>query len=198
MSRKKTPDDDPLFADEDAPKCKRKRKRDMDEGPVRCVATRCSLPAAPDSTYCKVHTLLFDGMRKLRGSSRRAAARGDFKGGALHGLGSLLLDLGGQLFTNAGNQVASAADHAAAQAGPIDWSQLFGQKPTEQSDAAGFATSCWEVLGLDPATSTADDIREMQRKLALIYHTDKHNPAVLSNKIAEINAAAAEALRQRK
>jgi hypothetical protein len=189
MTRKRSvPDVEPLF--DDRPK-KRRRKKPKEEEPAECAAANCRLPAASPSRYCNVHTLVFEGMDKFRSSSRRAAARGDFAKGVGHGLLSTGLDLLGQFFGRAGNQVADAANNAA---GNVDWSGLFAQAPPPQPTAA---RTCWEVLGLDPATATADDIRTVQRKLAAIYHADKKNPAIAAGKLAEINAAASEALRSR-
>jgi hypothetical protein len=204
--KSKSPDDEPLFGNEDVtedtddkPKGKkRKRKAPAADAPAACQATGCRLPAAPDSDYCNVHTLVFDGMRRLRNSSRKSAAKGDFGKGALHGIGSVALDLLGQVFSNAGENVATTANERAEG---LNWERVAsafgGFAPTgtnQPPTATPQQPDCWSILGLDPKTATAKDIREMQRKLAAIYHTDRGNPAIAAQKLAEINAACSTAL----
>jgi hypothetical protein len=56
--------------------------------------------------------------------------------------------------------------------------------------------SCWEILRLDRQKATEADVKKVQRALAAIYHNDKRTDGTTIDAMAEINAAAAECLKE--
>jgi hypothetical protein len=136
----------------------------------------CKLTAMPGERYCAMHGLMINGMNYLKENGQEALARGDWAAGLLHGGLGTLLDVVGHALTK---KVSAGGFNI----------PFAGVPPAPPPRVDPFA-----VLGLDAATATVEDVRRMQRELAKLYHTDKANSHISQAKLAEINAAATEAI----
>jgi hypothetical protein len=148
---------------------KKKTKKTSDAEPQVCVM--CGLPAFPNSEYCAVHSLVYQGVQK----AQEIVGKGDpwsiFIGTAVGAVvrGST------QAIHDAAQQISQQQFNPRAAPGP--------KSPPPKRDP-------FEYLGLDPKTATEKDVNAVQRKLAGIYHSDKAASGVNAAKMAEINAAA--------
>lgn len=175
MARRKPkpkPDDEPLF-DENA-----EESTETPE-PRLCAAPGCQITTL-GSKYCLAHEIILGSREKYERRAKRSG--GDiWSAVTAGGLGVL-----SQLVSNVSTEVEGAVANL-----------LRGQVRAPGAPAAPTApTDPFVVLGLDPATATDKTVREMQRKLAAIYHSDRGNDAAAEAKLKEINAAAAECLKR--
>lgn len=171
--RKPTPDDEPLFEENNEPE----PKSGEELGP--CKVKGCKLTAMPGERYCAMHGLMINGMNYLKENGQEALARGDWAAGLLHGGLGTLLDVVGHALTK---KVSAGGFNI-----PFAGFPTGAPPPPPRLDP-------FEVLGLDAATATVEDVRRIQRELAKLYHTDKRDSHVSQAKLAEINAAATEAV----
>lgn len=150
-----------------------KKQPARDPSKMQCEV--CGQPALPDEIYCTVHLLVAMATNK----AREALSKGRFQQAALN----TIFAIGAPILDRAAVGAAAAATSAAFRPRP--------PAPPPKADP-------WEVLGLDPASSTVDDVRQVARELAKIYHPDKqaNGGARAVKKMAEINAAVAAALAQ--
>lgn len=165
--KKKTPDDEPLFD----------KETEEELGP--CKVKGCKLTAIPGERYCALHGMMINGMNYLKENGQEAFANGDWSSGVLNGLGSLALDVLG---------------HAVARVTTPGVNIPFMNNPFAGPPPPPQKPDPFAILGLDPATATVEDVRKMQRELSKLYHADKKNEHVAQSKLAEINAAASEAV----
>jgi len=128
--------------------------------------------------------MLYSTVAGLKASGRRATKRGNVAGGALQTLLATALDA-----------VASAAnEYAAAGTAPTWWPSRQAPPAAAPPPPAPPKPTCWEILGLDPAGATPDRVRDVQRRLAGIYHSDLGTGRAGEAKLVEVNAAASDCL----
>jgi hypothetical protein len=168
---------------------KRKRKTPDDEPlfeTLKCKMKGCKLDAVPDGVYCAAHEMMVNAAVYLKENGRRALARGDWSSSFLHGLGGVGIDI---------------VKHAFSRMSLPDLGPVGAFVPPPPPPPPPTKSDPFAILGLDPTVATIEDVRRMQRELSKLYHTDKGDSHVASSKLAEINAAAADAislLRQQK
>lgn len=172
--KRKKPDDEPLFVEDD-------EERATDEAPEPrvCLAPGCQITTL-GSKYCLAHEIILGSREKYERRARRGG--GDFWSAVTAGgLGVL-----SQLVSNVSTEVEGAVANL-----------LRGQVHAGAPAAAPpMAVDPFAVLGLDPTTATPEKVRDMQRQLAKIYHTDKGTDGAAEQKLKEVNAAAAECLKR--
>lgn len=133
-----------------------------------------------DGRWVCLYHEVFD--RKSREAKRRYK-RNPLAGAAVEILGAVANNVIAQ---PQGLQIAAGVTAQRAQ----NWYQ-----ERQQQRAAPPKTNPFQVLGLDRNKATAADVKKMQRKLAALYHGDTAEGSVAADKMAEINAAADEALK---
>jgi hypothetical protein len=134
------------------------------------------------------------GKKKWQKSQQAANRRGDTVASVGWQLLGGLVDLFSPAITDMANRAAedpAAAAAKAKQTAQTAYQYVRGNPPPQQPAKP----DPFYVLGLNRETATVADVRQMQRKLAGIYHTDKAGDAIATQKLAEINAAAAECLK---
>lgn len=144
-----------------------------------CGAPGCQAPALPRRKYCTSHETLyslFASARRGLDKLRRQGDRGDMLKSLAAGAGYIAVDLVEQTVQS---QVADGS-------WPDAWRKVREVVKTKPK------TDPFAVLGLDPKTSTVDDVKKRQRKLASIFHSDKGADAAAGEKMKEVNAAATE------
>jgi len=190
---KEAAEEQPLFdetAQQETPKAEPKA--------VACAVPDCKLPAAEGGKFCVVHEVMAGWKKKTQAQGRAADKKGEVVVGVLWRFGASVLDAVTPIVAG---YVAKAAEDPRAAAGNI-----FNGARTA-AGAAGQAYQNWGrqlpvqpkadpfyVLGL-AQTCTVEDVRKMQRKLAALYHSDRADDSVVTAKLVEINAAAAECLK---
>jgi len=141
----------------------------------------------PNTKYCLPHSIV----QNLDQRARRAEKKGDAVTAFMHNLGAKILG---------SNEVQSAIDTAMLDVANV--TKRARQNPYDEMrrirERFGQATpripSCFEILGLDPARATKDDVERVRKHLARFYHNDTASSAVDSSQMAKINAAADEAI----
>jgi hypothetical protein len=145
-----------------------------------CRVAGCPLPATDDEGLCAIHVALAAGKAQLEKRAARAAR--DPLAGLLAQAGAAVLEL-------ATPWVGTIVARATAPRPAPQPSAGAPRRPSTGPDP-------FVVLGLDSKTATVAQVRQIQRKLAAIYHADTGGDSAASNKLAEINAAASEAIRR--
>jgi len=141
-------------------------------GDVRCYCGRARMPGSEFCVAHTVHDFLSDG-------SRRAAKRGKPWEAVLFGLGAAVTD--------------NIHKHDLGQKAFVIY-QMRQQQAQQAAQRKASKPDPFVVLRLDPKTATVEDVRRVQKRLALVYHTDKDESGVAGDAMQDINAAAAEAI----
>ena len=149
---------------------------------------------------CVLHGLILDGQKRMQRSAQRASSHGDFLMGAVFRVGPFLLDRFSPALTETFNRAIedpmATAQKAAAAA------RFARQAVRPPPPPPPLKKDPFEILGLDPKTATAADVRKMQKKLAQIYHPDRGGAAAAvaaaETKLKEINEAATDCLKRTK
>ena len=137
----------------------------------QCNFPRCQGPTVGRSKYCLVHELI-EGFR----ARTKAHDLGYLAGVVCDALGEKLV-----LPPMPGPEQAFH-----------QWQSQHTPRPEKQAPRSG---GCFQVLGLDQRKATKADVRRVQKELAKIYHSDKNEKGVSSDKMKEINAAVQECLK---
>ena len=148
----------------------------------------CGKPVAvPEGEVCVAHEII--DMVTGYTSERADAAGGPFAG---------LWTLGGQIVSSA---IEKEMHKKAVFAARMKYAQHQAQKQRaqqqqqqQQQQQARPQRDPFAVLGLD-RSATEQDVRSRQRELARIFHTDAGGGAAANERMAEVNAAADEAIR---
>lgn len=162
-----------------------------------CGVPGCKLAPPPSGKFCVLHEAIDGGKKKWQKSQQQAARRGDAVASVGWQLLGGLVDLFSPAITDMVNRAAddpAAAATRAKQTAQAAYSYVRAAPPPPPTPPTPKPDPFF-VLGLNRETATAADVRQMQRKLAAIYHADKGNDVVATQKLAEINAAAAECLK---
>jgi len=133
----------------------------------------CGGPCFGGSPFCGVHGLVSYAVEL----AERGFKKGRPTDAILGSLAAVVLQSGGPTLQRLADGIGAPGPTAA---GPPD--------PRQREVAR--TRAAFVLLGLDPKKATVADVREVQRKLAAIYHPDTSSKATASSKMSEINAAA--------
>ena len=151
--------------------------------PKTCAV--CGAPPVAGIKYC-----LFHDLERTR---RKAADKAFSKGDTLEGL----LNVGlGWLAGAVGQEVRNPQRVQQAQ---LFWSiQQQAREQARQQQAAVDAEAQedpFAILGLDASTATEKDVRQVQRKLARIWHNGSQDNPAAQERMKRFNLAADECIR---
>lgn len=172
------------------PPKKRARKRRSTDDPqeqeqpqrVPCDTPGCKLPALPGQKTCVAHSLCDTTEDWAKREAARAKRNGDLLKAALFGFAPSAIAILRPLVSQAAVEVSR---------GQVPFRRAAPRSPTPPpSPPDPFA-----ALGLEPS-ATIEEVRERQRQYAQIFHPDRGGGPAAAAKLAEINAAAAEALKR--
>jgi len=154
----------------------KKTKKTKKTEPVECSIPDCPNFAEEGDTLCTFHATLADLTNDALDSAKQAFKKGDWARGLFSGFAGLVL----KQEPLVKNFLGGAA-------------QRFVQPPPPEPPPQ---ISHWDVLGLDPATATEEDVKHVLKMLAQLYHPDKGQKGVNKAKMAEFNAAGTACLKE--
>jgi hypothetical protein len=168
-----------------------KKKSTTSESPPQpCCMQGCPNQAHPDADgYCTLHATLVDLTATSMEAAARAFNKGDVRGGVVRGLAGL--------FFNHSEPLVRATVDAAARRAAQPQPQPRPRTQQRRSPPPP-PPSPWTVLGLDPATATAADVRRVVKALSQVYHPDRGAGGISRGQMAVINEAAQACLDQLK
>lgn len=171
-----------------------------------CRFPNCSEPAVVGSTLCVTHHLQRDTYRALKKGKRSGGILG-----TLSGVAAYVVDPRNPIGLAVGQIAANYTDRAKSVIGVepagkpeeeipeevfVEFDDGVEEEEKQEQEASRVQTgeekivAAWKMLGLNRVKSTADDVRQRQRKYAEILHSDKGEDEDAGEKLKEFNAAA--------